>query len=274
METFEEPIRIISDLHLAHPGSSVVDVAQLSPLLEGAKTVIFNGDTTEERLKEYRDLAAAQLEELGEMCAGAGAAMVMVRGNHDPTSPPHGSIDLCGGKVFVTHGDVLYPDVSPWSRNIQFARDARKRIERDYPPDYRDDLESALEVSRRVTLEMEVRQPQSKPGLIGKLKTMLSQAWPPSRPITILKVWFGAPRLTEQVLKKYRPGAKVFIVGHTHRPFYKRRDGRVLINTGAFLTMSKAYAVDIVGGRLSIRHIRERDGKFALDRSVGEITLD
>ena len=274
MEPFEEPVRIISDLHLAHPGSSVVDATQLSPLLEGVKTVIFNGDTTEERLKQYRDLAATHLEILAKMCDEAGVAMVMVRGNHDPETPPFGAIDLCGGQVFVTHGDVLYPDVSPWSRNIHYARDARARIEQEYPPDYRDDLESALEVSRRVTQEMEVHQPQARPGLVGKLTTMLSQAWPLSRPVTILKVWCGAPRLTEVVLKKYRPEARVFIVGHTHRPFFKHRDGRVLINTGAFLTMSHAYAVDIGGGHLSVRRIRERDGKFVLDRRIGELDLD
>ena len=62
MTRFEEPIRIISDLHLAHPGSSVVDVAQLSPVLEGVKTLIFNGDTIEERMKQYHDLAASHLE--------------------------------------------------------------------------------------------------------------------------------------------------------------------------------------------------------------------
>ena len=39
---FEEPVRIVSDLHLAHPGCRVHDVAQLRPLLEGAGTMIFN----------------------------------------------------------------------------------------------------------------------------------------------------------------------------------------------------------------------------------------
>lgn len=273
MKPFEEPIRIISDLHLAHPGSSVVDVAQLSPLLEGVKTLIFNGDTIEERMKQYRDLAASHLEALTDMCVEAGVEMVMVRGNHDPTTPPYGFIDLCGGKVFVTHGDILYHDVSPWSRNIQYARDALARIEPEYPPDYRSDLESALEVSQRVTREMEVHQPKSKPGILGKLETMFSQAWPPSRPFTILKVWFGASRLAGEVLSAYRPEAKVFIVGHTHRPFCVHRDGRLLINTGAFMTMSKAYAVDIGGGGLSVRHICKRGGKFVLGDTIEELEL-
>ena len=64
MNRFEEPIRILSDLHLAHPGSRIVNAAQLAPLLDGVKTLIFNGDTSEERMKKYREPAQAQLDAL------------------------------------------------------------------------------------------------------------------------------------------------------------------------------------------------------------------
>ena len=273
MSRLEEPIRILSDLHLAHPGSRIVDASQLGPLLEGVKTVIFNGDTTEERMKRLREQAAAHLGKLTRMCSDAGVDMVMVRGNHDPYSPPFGSLDLCGGQVFVTHGDILYRDVSPWSRNIEFARKARLRIERDYPADYRDDLETTLEVSCRVTQEMQVHQPRSKPGLIGKVKTMLSQAWPPTHPLTVLETWWQAPQRTGEVMRRYRPDAEVYIVGHTHRDFFVRRHGKVLINTGAFLPMSKATAVDIDGDNLTVRRIRERGGEFVLGKTIGEVRL-
>lgn len=273
MSRFEEPIRILSDLHLAHPGGRIIDARQLAPLLAGVKTVIFNGDTSEERMQKYRDKATAHLEALSAMCAEAGVEMVMVRGNHDPYSPPVASLDLCEGQVFVTHGDILYRDVSPWSRNIQFAREALRRIEEDYPADYRHDLEATLEVSRRVTLEMRVHQPKAKPGVIGKLKTLLSQAWPPTRPLTILRSWWQAPRRTEEVLGRYRPDARVFVVGHTHRAFLRQLGERILINTGAFLTLSKALAVDIDGERLLVRRIDEREGEFVLGKTLGEVEL-
>ncbi|MFT4546515.1 MAG: putative phosphodiesterase [Verrucomicrobiales bacterium] len=273
MEEFEEPVRILSDLHLAHPGSRVVDAMQLAPLLEGVKTVIFNGDTSEERMKKFRDKAAAQLEMLIAMCDEAGVTMVMLRGNHDPYTPSLGAVDLCGGQVFVTHGDVLYPDVSPWARHVECAHAARLQIEKEYPEDYRGDLETALEVSRRVTQEMEVHQPKAKPGLLGKIQTLLGQAWPPSRPLMILKVWWEAARVAEDVLSRYRPEAKVFVIGHTHRAFVVRRGTRLLVNTGAFLPMSKALAVDIDGGELTVRRVEARAGKFVIGRVVGSEKL-
>jgi len=273
MSRFEEPVRILSDLHLAHPGSRILAARQLAPLLEGVKTVIFNGDTSEERMRKYRELAATQLETLKAMCAEAGVAMVMVRGNHDPYSPPEGALDLCEGQVFVTHGDILYRDVSPWGRDVRDAHAARVKIEQEYPADYRDDLDLTLEVSRRVTHEMKEHQPDAKPGIVGKLITLLSQAWPPTRPLTILKSWYRAPGQAEAVLKGYRPEAKVFVVGHTHRAFFVRRQGRVLINTGAFLPLSKALAVDIEGERLTVRRIEQRAGEFVLGKLVGEVEL-
>ena len=274
MSRFKEPIRILSDLHLAHPGSRIVDARQLAPLMEGVRTVIFNGDTSEERMKKFRDKAEAHIKALKNLCAEAGVEMVLVRGNHDPVTPPHGALDLCEGKVFVTHGDVIYLDVSPWSRNIENARAALDRIAGDYPEDYRDDLELSLEVSRRVTQEMKVHVPQARPGVVGKLKTLLSQAWPPSRPWTILKVWTGASRKAEEQLTRFRPDEQVFIIGHTHRTYFVRRNGRTLINTGAFLPMSKATAVDIEGGELCVREVRESDGEFVLGKVVGKVTLD
>ena len=268
MDAFEEPIRILSDLHLAHPGSRIVDTVQLAPLLMGVKTVIFNGDTCEERMKKFRDAAEQHLVTLKALCDEAGITMVMIRGNHDPYTPPLGAVDLAGGEVFVTHGDVLYPDVSPWSRNLIYARKARLRIEEDYPDNYRDDLESALEVSRRVTEEMRVHQPKARQGVKGKIKTVLSQAWPPTRPMTILKVWWQTSQEMLRILGGYRPDAKVLIIGHTHRAFCKRKDGKLLVNTGAFLTMSSSLAVDIAGGELVVRKIVSRSGEFVLGKEL------
>ena len=265
-------IRILSDLHLAHPGSRISDPQQIAPLLDGVGAVVFNGDTIEERMKRFSALGSQHLETLRTMCKERDLDVHLIRGNHAPYTPPLGSLDLCGGQVFVTHGDVIYPDVSPWSRSVASARAALEQIEKDYPPDYRDDLEQSLEVSRRVTMEMQVCRPSKRAGLAGKLKTVLSQAWPPTRPLTILKVWTGAARAAE-TLSRYRPEAKVFLVGHTHRTFIHRRAGRVFVNTGAFLPMSSAWAVDILDAQVQVREIRERAGEFVLGKVIGEVEL-
>ena len=92
MSQFQEPIRVLSDLHLAHPGSRIADPRQLEPLLEGVKTVVFNGDTLEERMKKFRELGERHLETLTKMCAERDLEVHLVRGNHDPFTPTLGSM--------------------------------------------------------------------------------------------------------------------------------------------------------------------------------------
>ena len=41
----DEPIRIISDLHLGHTASLAREIAQVEPLFRDVRTLIFNGDT-------------------------------------------------------------------------------------------------------------------------------------------------------------------------------------------------------------------------------------
>ena len=43
-----QPVRILSDLHLGHQVSRIARVSALRPLVAGAGTVIFNGDTWQE----------------------------------------------------------------------------------------------------------------------------------------------------------------------------------------------------------------------------------
>ena len=60
-------VRILSDLHLAHPASQIGSVESLRPLIAGADTVIFNGDTCEQTRVEWRKEGAERLAELERM---------------------------------------------------------------------------------------------------------------------------------------------------------------------------------------------------------------
>ncbi len=57
-------VRILSDLHLGHPGSLIGDVEDLRPLLEGMDTVVFNGDTCELAYAEWAERGEQWLEAL------------------------------------------------------------------------------------------------------------------------------------------------------------------------------------------------------------------
>src|SRR5947209_2581653 len=104
---FEQPIRIISDIHLGHPASLVAGAENLAPLLRGFPTVIFNGDTVESRFLKDRPKARQNLDVLEKVCAAQGARCILINGNHDPAISPASHVDLADGAVLVTHGDML-----------------------------------------------------------------------------------------------------------------------------------------------------------------------
>jgi UDP-2,3-diacylglucosamine pyrophosphatase LpxH len=270
---FKEPVRILSDLHLAHPGSTVSNVRELRPLLEGAGTLLFNGDTFELRKAALRHKAEECRFQLEELCAQLGVNPVFMTGNHDPEISGNHSFDLCGGKVFLTHGDILYEDVSPWSKLIAEMREVLERIRSEYPPDYLNDLELSLEVAKRVSAETRVRR-AVRAGSFRRLRTILAEAWPPQRPAIIIKTWLCSHYLGHEVRNRFRPDADFIVYGHTHRALLHENQGKHVINTGAFMPLSKAMMVEIQGGEMSVNEVCRRSGNFCKGRrrAIWELT--
>ncbi|MEM9479479.1 MAG: metallophosphoesterase family protein [Verrucomicrobiota bacterium] len=270
----EEPVRIFSDLHLGHPGSRIHEVEQLRSILVGAKTVIFNGDTFEERAKRYMEKAKAQLVELKALCADIGAKPIFITGNHDPISPPNHYLDLYEGHVFVTHGDALYEEVSPWSTNRKAGQAAAKRIIPEYTAEERKTLEVQLAIAKRVAVEMEIQQTKAKHGLSGKLASIFKIAWPPHRPFVVLHVWLTCHKLAHAFHEQHRPKSPFMVIGHTHRPYIRKKDGRTVINTGAFLPMSNAWAADISDGQIRVLKIGNGgDGRFQFAKELARMPV-
>ncbi len=265
---FEGPIRILSDLHLAHPGCRVGDVAGLRPVFEGARTLLFNGDTFELRKAGLAEGALAQRAALEALCAELGARPIFMTGNHDPEISGHHHFDLRGGLVFLTHGDILYEDVSPWSKLIADMRVVLEEVRAEYPAGYLDDLELRLKAAKRIAAETRVRK-ACRPGGLANLKTVLMESWPPGRPMKILATWLRSPHVAHALRDKFRPDARFIIYGHTHCARIHRKRGKFAINTGAFMPMSKSLAVDLDGEKLTVREVAGSGGEFRLGRERG-----
>ncbi|MEZ5299776.1 MAG: hypothetical protein R3F11_03775 [Verrucomicrobiales bacterium] len=77
-----EPIRILSDLHLGHPGSLLRVAAMLRPLLDGAASIIFSGDTS--RRRDGSPRAKTNASRCATSSRTSGAEATYVTGNHDP----------------------------------------------------------------------------------------------------------------------------------------------------------------------------------------------
>jgi predicted phosphodiesterase len=264
MPQFAEPIRVISDLHLGHPGGWLTDARQIEGLIEGAATVIFNGDIVESRWAEERTHAARHLDAVRELCAKQGVAPVFINGNHDPAISELNHLDLADGAIFLTHGDVLFQGVSPWSQLAPLLASTHEEALAKLGSDELESLEHLLHANKEASARLELLAPfphHFKPGTLPLLKRA---GWPPWRALHILRVWAKTPSLAAKFAARHRPRASFILIGHTHRSGVWRRGPRTVINTGGFLPLGSPMAVDLADGTLTLRRIRRVKNKFVI----------
>lgn len=259
--SFPEPIRILSDLHLAHPASRVQNVWQIEPLIEGARTVVFNGDTAELRLHKARETAKRYIDSLRSLCRDRGVQAVFINGNHDPDLSNLNDLELLGGRVLVTHGDVLFPDVTPWGREAaQLGQNqalALAELAGEAPPQWEHLLAAAKEASLR-TGSGNGKMPSTMREWVA---AVCSETGHPLRTAQVLRAWAIAPGRAARLAARHRPRARWVIMGHTHMPGHWLRDDRVVLNTGAYLPWLGRRVVEVANGEILMRRVRA-DGKY------------
>jgi predicted phosphodiesterase len=270
---FEEPLRILSDVHLGHPASLVGDPAELAPLFNGIPTVVFNGDTVEHRFRKDQEQARKHLGALKKVCSELGSAAVFLNGNHDPDISPCNHLDLAGGAVLVTHGDMLFHDISPWSIEAGIMGDAHRRALDEIGEDAFYDFEKRLHANKRASLALELHESSIPRGRLARVVTYLRESWPPWRPMQIIRCWMEVPGRAVDLARVFRPRARFILIGHSHYSGVWKRGPRVIINTGSFLPIAGRFLVDLEGNRLSIRKIARIRGKFQAGKTVREFEV-
>lgn len=260
-----EPVRILSDLHLGHRVSRITQVEALRPLIAGAGTIIFNGDTWQELAKPFRERSGKMLERLREICAEENADAVFLSGNHDPGWPGQGWIELNDGKIVVMHGDAVLFDGSPWSREAIHQREKIRQLWREHRA-AENDIHERLRLAREIARNL-------VPPVYPKGKKIWHRAWeavhPPRRAIEMLVAWLGMAGTAAAFAQHYFPQAEVFIFGHFHRPGMWRRGRKLILNTGAFLPPSPAYWVEWHNGWLSCGTIKESPSRYTFGKTLG-----
>lgn len=261
-----EPVRIFSDLHLGHRVSRITSVAALRPLIAGAGTVIFNGDTWQELAKPFRERSGKLLDELKQLCAEEGAESVFLSGNHDPGWPGKGWVELNDGKILVTHGDAVLFDGSPWSREAIHRQARIQQLWREHHAAH-DDAAERLQLAREIARNL-------VPPVFPKGKKLWQRIWeavhPPQRAIQMLLAWFGMAGAAAGFAQHYFPRAEVFIFGHFHRPGIWRRGNKLILNSGAFLPPSPAYWIEWHKGWLSCGKIEENADAFTRGAPIAQ----
>src|ERR1700752_3842481 len=151
-----DPTIIISDLHLGHRASQVRNPEELVPILKKARSVIFNGDTVEMRtpvdLPEGRHMAAV----IARLCHSIGCRPTFVNGNHDPAVSKIDHLDMMDGRLLVTHGDILFLGVAPWSRKALAYRKIHLRALAHLGPDALMSFEKRLLATKRASIKLQL----------------------------------------------------------------------------------------------------------------------
>jgi len=167
MSTASEPTIILSDLHLGHRASQIRDPEELAPILKEAGAVVFNGDTVEMRTGVDRPVGRRMAAAVARLCHSIGCRATFINGNHAPTISKIDHLDLMNGRMLVTHGDILFLGVAPWSRQALAYRKIHLRALAHLGPDSLVNLEKRLLATKRASLRLQLlEQPDFKPDLI------------------------------------------------------------------------------------------------------------
>lgn len=256
-------IRIISDLHFGDSSSRLRNVAQLRPLLSDAPILILNGDTLDTHHHPAPAEALAQFHELFQQHC---PRHLFITGNHDPDISIHHEIACARSGIWLTHGDIFFPDIAPWSRiQPELARRVRTltaAAQSKSPTLTRADLFS---IHRQASLRVPYHEHTHNPALFRRITRFLGTLFPPRQSIAMLRAWQRAPALTRAFAASHHPHARILITGHTHFPgHWPTADGRIVINTGSFSPPLGGLAVEIDDTELRLRRIRLRNQEFHL----------
>ena len=264
-----DPTIIISDLHLGHRASQVRNAEELVPILKEARSVIFNGDTVEMRTPVDRPVGRHMAAVIARLCHSIGCRPTFVNGNHDPAVSKIDHLDLMDGRILVTHGDILFLGVAPWSRKALAYRKIHLRALANLGPDALMNFETRLLAAKRTSIKLQLlERPVTEHSKAPKLTVLVQQFWPPHRPFMILRAWLQTPTLAARLCDLFRPNAKYVIVGHTHYPGVWKRGPFRVINTGSYVLHFGALAVLLQGESIEIRKVIKQKEGFALGRRV------
>jgi predicted phosphodiesterase len=265
--------RIFSDIHFGDPASHVRRFAQLRPLVDGVDTLVLNGDTMDTRPSRRPEYTAACRAEVAAFTGSCGAAVTLLTGNHDPDISTQHTLDLANGRIFVTHGDILFDNIVPWGRD---ASEIARRIAAEFSPlapQEREVLATRFAIWRRVAAQIPQRH-QAEPRSLKYLMGFIADTvWPPLRILRVLESWRVEPIRATALARRHRPSAKFVVLGHTHRPAIRVHDGITAINTGTFCPPFEAHTVDITPDRLIVRQVVTRHGEFHPAGVIAEFPL-
>lgn len=266
-------IRIFSDLHYGDARSRLRDLAALRPLLHGADEVVLNGDTVDTLIPGR----SSGWGEVVDFFAKAGPRPTYLTGNHDPDLEAPAELALAGGRVWVTHGDVFYEAIAPWSHHAAELRRRLAALRADVTPMEWARVETRLRLNRAACVALPGLLDVSRRSAAARVARLVRTVLPPTRLLEMAKSWRETPARVGAVAGAERPLARVVVLGHTHYPgVWAAPEARGLrvVNTGSFARPFGGIFVELVGERVRVVRIVEAGGQFRPGRVVAEWGLE
>jgi predicted phosphodiesterase len=241
----------------------VRSLSQLNPLLEGTTSLVLNGDTLDTRPNEDMPRTAALRSEVLDFFSKVGTPVHVLTGNHDPDLSAVHELEFASGQVLVTHGDILFDNIVPWSRNAPMIRAKIIAALAALPEDGACALTNRLKAFRSVAATIPQLHQSERRLLKYALRLAGDTIWPPHRGLKILQSWREAPERAAALATRHRPKARYVLIGHTHRPgVWKTQSGVVVVNTGSFCTGFGGMAADVSADTIRVRRIELKRGAF------------
>jgi len=267
-------IRIFSDLHYGDRASSLTSLDALAPLLDGPAQIVLNGDTLDTRASRDPAATATLRATVVDFFQHQNVPVTFIPGNHDPDISDRHYLEFADGRVFVTHGDVLFASLVPWSRDAALLRERVAAGLAALPPNARDQLAARLAACHRAAATISQRHQSERHGLKYALGFITDTVWPPRRILLVLRAWREAPGRAAALVRRYGLPAKFFVMGHTHRLGVARApDGLVVFNTGSFCPPGRVGCVDITADRISLHRIERRGSELRVGSTLADFAL-
>ncbi|MFB3894358.1 MAG: metallophosphoesterase [Phycisphaerae bacterium] len=271
----EEPVAVISDVHLQRGTDWRGRFEALRPIWLGARTAVFNGDTVDWGLARRPRRLARVMEFLPEVCRRDGVRPVFLAGNADPGISPARHVVLGGGKVLVTHGDVLFPAISLWRPHSGWIRRYREDALARLPEAQRQTLEGQLLATAQTVVAIHAEHARKiRSRWQRRLKRIKLLAQRAAGAAAVLTAWRRTPSMAAAFMRRYAPDQPFLIIGHTHHPGIWTRRERTVINTGGFARLGHPWMVWIERGRLVVRRIRLEGRGCSPGKVVRELSLE
>ncbi len=262
-------LRIVSDLHVFDGAGRIRRLSELDPLLDGMDSLLVNGDACDTQV----GTTPGQVAELKAYLNGRAPQVTLVTGNHDPDiSDVHEQL-LADGRVWATHGDVFFPDATPWSAIVPEIRRRIAAAQAQRGLASLDDVATRLLIFREICHGLPIRWDLRRRDFFAKAQRLLHDLRAPARIRAVLRAWKNAPELAATLVAAQRATAQVVVFGHIHRPSIHHRAGRIIINTGAFAGPMGAWTVDIDNDLVRVRRIERRRGAWHAGSILSEFPL-